>query len=194
MALVRVLWTGLISYIYCCFYNLSIYYFFKIICLYINWRVKRALGEEVDGKLHIDSHAHMWYIYVPTFITRRVESAQKILRNRLKKGNDGLGRPTIGTLDLSMMKKSLPIQRSKESNIGLHVACLVNSCQGKDAGVLFRLLNSSTHWHWMGYKFLIVGTVFNLAKVNTVPCMCAATLSLSDSEQMAGQFSIHFKA
>ena len=31
-------------------------------------------------------------------------------------------------------------------------------------------------------KFLMVGTFFNLAKVNTVPCTFTATLSLSDSE------------
>ena len=34
-------------------------------------------------------------------------------------------------------------------------------------------------WHWMWYKFLMVSsTIFNLGKVNTVPCMFAATLSL----------------
>ena len=33
-------------------------------------------------------------------------------------------------------------------------------------------------------KILMVGTIFNLAKVNTVPCMFTATLSLSDSEYM----------
>ena len=32
------------------------------------------------------------------------------------------------------------------------------------------------------FKCLIVGTIFNLAKANTVPCVGAATLSLSDSE------------
>ena len=30
----------------------------------------------------------------------------------------------------------------------------------------------------MEYKFLIVGTIFNLAMVDTLPCMCAAALSL----------------
>ena len=52
----------------------------------------------------------------------------------------------------------------------LHVAYFVNSCQGKDDGVLFRL-----------NKFLIIGTIFNLAKVNTVPCMFTAILSLSQT-------------
>ena len=47
------------------------------------------------------------------------------------------------------------------------------------------LVNSSAHWHWLWYKFLIIGTIFNLAKVNTFPCICEAALSLSESEQMA---------
>ena len=65
------------------------------------------------------------------------------------------------------------------------MAYLVNSSQGKDAGVLFRLNYSihQPHWHWMRYKFLIVRTFFNVAEINTVPCMCEAALSLSDSEQ-----------
>ena len=31
------------------------------------------------------------------------------------------------------------------------LACLVNSCHGKDTGACIQtnLLNSSTHWHWM---------------------------------------------
>ena len=70
----------------------------------------------------------------------------------------------------------------KETNKDLHAACLVNSCQGKDAGVLFRL-NYSIHQHTsIGCDTsLLVGT-FNLAEVNIVPCMCEATLSLLDSE------------
>ena len=44
----------------------------------LNWRAKRALGGEVDGKLCIAVHARMWCI----FITWRVESAQTILRTR----------------------------------------------------------------------------------------------------------------
>ena len=43
----------------------------------------------------------------------------------------------------------------------------------------------------MRYKFLIVGTIFNLTKVNTVPCMCATalsslSLSLTASKQLDG--------
>ena len=38
----------------------------------------------------------------------------------------------------------------------------------------------------MCYKFLIVGTIFNLAMVNTVPCMCTASLSLSLSLAWTG--------
>ena len=32
-------------------------------------------------------------------------------------------------------------------------------------------------WHWIWYKFLMVGTIF-IAKVNTVLCMCTAALPL----------------
>ena len=44
-----------------------------------------------------------------------------------------------------------------------------------------KLLNSSTLWHWMCCKFLIVRIIFCLAKVNTVPCMCTAAFSCSDN-------------
>ena len=59
---------------------------------------------------------------------------------------------------------------------------VVNSCQGKVAGVLFRL-NYSIHQHALTLDvilILMVGTIFNLAKVNTVPCMCTVSLSLMD--------------
>ena len=62
----------------------------------------------------------------------------------------------------------------------LQVAFLVNSCQRKDAVLSFiqtKPLNPSTHWA-LDVIQLIVGTIFNLAKVSTVPCMCAAALSL----------------
>ena len=49
----------------------------------------------------------------------------------------------------------------------LHMACLANSCQGKDAEVLFGL-HYSIHQHtgFGCYKFLTVGTIFDFAKVN----------------------------
>ena len=43
-------------------------------------------------------------------------------------------------------RKRLQILRPKERNKDLYAACLVNSWQGKDAGVLFRL-NYSIHQH-----------------------------------------------
>ena len=41
-------------------------------------------------------------------------------------------------LDSSMMKKTAANLRAKERNMDLHTACLVNCCQGKYGGVLFR--------------------------------------------------------
>ena len=41
----------------------------------------------------------------------------------------------------------------------------------------------------------MVGTIFNLAEVNTVPCMCAAVLSLSDNaytESITDAYSEYF--
>ena len=53
---------------------------------------------------------------------------------------------------------------------------MANSCQEKVAGDLFRL-NYSIHQHALALKVIqvycleCVGTFFNLAKVNTIPCM-----------------------
>ena len=51
------------------------------------------------------------------------------------------------------------------------------SGKGCSSFIQTKLFNLTTHWHWMGYKFLIVGTIFNLAKVETVSCS-VQTLSL----------------
>ena len=50
--------------------------------------------ERVDGKLNIDTHARMWYIYVCVPYVHNPESARKILRTRLKRkeGNGHLGK------------------------------------------------------------------------------------------------------
>ena len=80
--------------------------------------------------------------------------------------------------------KRLQIRRPMERNLDLHMACSANSSQGKDAGVSFRL-NYSIHQHTLVLDMTQVlesKIFFNLAKVNAVPCMCAATLSLSDSK------------
>ena len=52
----------------------------------------------------------------------------------------------MDTVDSSVMKKTLQILRPKERDLDLHVTCLVNSCQGKDARVLFKQ-NFSIHQH-----------------------------------------------
>ena len=64
----------------------------------------------------------------------------------------------------------------------LHAACLVNICEGKDAGVIFRL-NHSIHQHTsIGCDIIswcIVGTIFNLAKINKHSSFaCVQPLSL----------------
>ena len=64
------------------------------------WQAKQALSGEMDGKLHIAMHAHMWHM---TEI-HNLERARKILQTRLKE-NGHLGKHTMDVLDLSMMKK-----------------------------------------------------------------------------------------
>ena len=56
------------------------------------------------------------------------------------KGNGRLRKLAIDT----PMKKTPADSKAKERNLDLHTACLVNSCQGKDAGDLF-ILNHSIH-------------------------------------------------
>ena len=50
------------------------------------------------------SDASMYLYMCHMFITRRVESARKILPTQLKKGNGPLEKPAIDTLDSSIMK------------------------------------------------------------------------------------------
>ena len=72
--------------------------------------------------------------------------------------NGRLGKPAI---DRSIHEETAVDLKAKERNLDLHAPCLVNSCQGKDAVVLFRL-NYSNHQH-IGIgceKFMIVGTFF----------------------------------
>ena len=64
----------------------------------------------------------------------------------------------------------------------LLTACLVNCCQGKDAGVLFRITQFINTLALDVIQVLDSGNCFNLATVNTVPCMCAAALSLLESK------------
>ena len=55
-------------------------------------------------------------------------------------------KPAIVTLDSSMMKKTAAYSKAKGKKPGSTCAIMVISCQGKDAGVLFRL-NYSIHQH-----------------------------------------------
>ena len=102
---------------------------------------------------------------VCTFITRRVHERFYGLD---KKGNCRLGKPDR-SLDLSMMKKTAADSKVKGKKHG-STCCLL--------GYSTKLLNSSTHWQVLDSR-----TIFNLAKVSTVPCICAAAFSLLDSEK-----------
>ena len=67
-----------------------------------------------------------------------------------------------------MMKKAAADSKAKGKKPDLHVASLVNSCQGKDVGVYS---DYYAHQHTLALD-VIQGLVFNLAEVNTAPCMC----------------------
>ena len=79
------------------------------------------------------------------------ERSERFYRLDLKKGNSRRGKLAIDTLDSSMMKKTAADSKAKGKKPGSHAACLVNSCQGKEAKSFIptKLFNSSTHWHWM---------------------------------------------
>ena len=79
------------------------------------------------------------YIYV---YIHNPERTQKMLWTPCGR----LGKPAIDTLESSMMKKMATDSKAKGKKWDLHMACLVNSCQGKNAGVLFRL-NYLIHQH-----------------------------------------------
>ena len=115
-------------------------------------------------------------IYMCVFYVYYPECARNILWSRLlKKGNGCLGNHILDMLD----EEWLRIRRPKEGNLDLHAPAWLIAVKERMLELIQTKLLKSTHWHWMCYKFMIVGTVFNLAKVNTVPCMCAATLTLS---------------
>ena len=100
-----------------------------------------------------------------------------------------LGKLAIDTLDSSMEKMAPDsmAKRKVEKKTDLNDAYLVSSCLREGAGVLFRLNYIYQHTG-IGCDpsslFLIVGTIFYLAKENTGPCMCEAahSLFLLDSE------------
>ena len=76
----------------------------------------------------------------------------------------------------------------KETWVNARPALLIAVWEGML--LLFRLTTQFINTlHWMWNTFLIVGTIFNPAKVNTVPCMCAAALCLTDIESTDGSLA-----
>ena len=79
-----------------------------------------------------------------------------------------------------MMKKMAVDSKTKgKKPVYPHTTYVVNCCQRKVAGVVFWLNWSIYHSLTLDVvQVLIVRTSLNLAKDNTVPCMCTVTLSL----------------
>ena len=96
----------------------------------ITWQAKRAHSGEVDRKLP--------RMPAPGECTDDLQTL-------LKKEMVAVENPPRDTL-VRLMKKRMQIRRPKERNMDLHAPCLVNSCQGKDGGVLF-ILNYPFHQH-----------------------------------------------
>ena len=86
-------------------------------------------------------------------------------------GLDGrLGKPATDTLDSST-------KTAADTRIYAQPTWLIAVKKGCWSLIQTELLNSLTHWYWM----FLIETIFNLAEVNTVSCMCEAALSLSNS-------------
>ena len=84
-------------------------------------------------------------------------------------------------LDSSIMKKTVAVLSSKRTKLYAHAPCVVNSYRRKVAGVLSRV-NYSIQQNAVALdviQVLMVGAIFNLAKVNTAHCMLTAALSPS---------------
>ena len=80
------------------------------------------------------------------------------------------------------------------ANLDLLKICLVNSCQEKDAGVVFRL-NYSIHQHTGTGCDTSSYMLFNLAKENSVSCMCAAASRLDNiayTESLTDAYNQYF--
>ena len=124
---------------------LLLLYIYIIVPCFCIFGAKRAISGEADGKLCIAECGIYTYIYVYicvccTFITRRLHG--RFYGLDLKKGNTCLGKPDIDTLDSSRVKKTAADSKAKGKKPDLHAACLVNSCQGKDAGVTTQFINT----------------------------------------------------
>ena len=89
-----------------------------------------------------------------------------------------------------MVKKNGCRFRGLRVPLGTHTACVVNSCQGKVAGVLFRV-NYSIHQHSLALDVIQVLDGINyfksVIKVSQFPaCVSLLSLSLSESKLMTG--------
>ena len=87
----------------------------------------------------------------------------------------------------------LQIRRPKERNQDLYETFLVANRLRmtefySDKSTIF----INTLWHWIGYKFLLVGTIFYIARINTVPCLFIATLFLYLPREFYSDKSIIF--
>ena len=99
------------------------------------------------------------YIYIVRLPYVRIpESTWKILRTQLEWKWS------------SLMKKSTASLKTKGTWIP-HSTCTVNSCQGKDAGVLI-----SIYQHALALDVVQVVDGKNSAEVNSVSCMCTTAL------------------
>ena len=78
----------------------------------------------------------MSYILHPREYTKRLEHTDTTEERKWSSWK------TIHTLETAA-------DRPKNRNLDLHAKCMANSCQGKDAGVLFQLNYLSIHWHWV---------------------------------------------
>ena len=85
------------------------------------------------------------------------------------------------SINLSLMKITATDSKSKKGTLDTHVTYLINSCQGKIAGFFFltKKINASIcSGIECDSSLMVIGTIFNPATINVVPCMFTATLSL----------------
>ena len=75
-----------------------------------------------------------------------------------------------------MMTKTAADSKANRKKPGSTIVSWFDSCQGKDANLLFRI--TSQFIKTFLALNVIVGIIFNLAKVNTVPYMFKAALFL----------------
>ena len=88
------------------------------------------------------------YIVCRIFTTPSVHGS--VYGLNLLKGNFRLGKVAMDTLHLSVMKKTAADLKSKGKKQYTHATRVINSCQGKVAGVLFtptiQFINKLLYW------------------------------------------------